>query len=106
MKSERSSFLAFFWTLFGPYARDRMGPLGNGPTWNINSLRRLGSLSPAGNLLEVLAGAISWGFKSPLRTTLAPVNLMSTLGAFGGEPIDVIRQAQAWSRGSSGPSTI
>jgi hypothetical protein len=31
---------------------------------------------------------------------------MSTLGAFGGEPIDVIRQAQAWSRGSSGPSTI
>jgi len=42
-----------------------MGPLGNGPTWKINDLGALGTLPNPGDLLEVLAGAISWGFKSP-----------------------------------------
>jgi hypothetical protein len=50
---------------FGPYAPVRLGPLGNGHQQGINVLHRLKRLPTAQNALEVLAGAISWGFKSP-----------------------------------------
>ena len=42
-----------------------MGPLGNGRRRKTNGLHRLEPLLTDQNELEVLAGAISWGFKSP-----------------------------------------
>jgi hypothetical protein len=53
-------------TLFGPYAAERCGPRGNGPQHEITNLARSGTPRDAQDQLEVLAGAISWGFKSPL----------------------------------------
>jgi hypothetical protein len=53
------------WTLFGPYAPDRQGPPRTGPSRQINNLGGAGPSRTASNQLEVLAGAISWGFKSP-----------------------------------------
>src|SRR4051794_36496732 len=53
------------WTLFGPYALGRPGPLWNGRSRRISNLGPSGPTQPARNQLEVLAGAISWGFKSP-----------------------------------------
>jgi len=43
----------------------RAGPRGAGPQWRINGLERPRPLQNARYPLEVLAGAISWGFKSP-----------------------------------------
>jgi len=67
-----------FFGSFGPYLDltqgERMRPPGNGPASKISSLRRPETLSSAGNLLEVLAGAISWGFKSP-----SPHHILSDL---------------------------
>jgi hypothetical protein len=60
------------WTLFGPYASSRWRPLGNGPTRNIINLGRSGTPRNARNQLEVLAGAISWGFKSPSPHQCSP----------------------------------
>jgi hypothetical protein len=62
---QASAFLERDWTLFGPYALDRWRPHGNGPKHKISDLARLGTRQDARNQLEVLAGAISWGFKSP-----------------------------------------
>jgi hypothetical protein len=53
------------WTLFGPYEPHRKGPRGNGPSRQINKLAHHGPLQKSPNPVEVLAGAISWGFKSP-----------------------------------------
>ena len=53
------------WTLSGPYASGRSRPLWNGRSRRIKHLARSGPLRNARNALEVLAGAISWGFKSP-----------------------------------------
>jgi hypothetical protein len=53
-----------FWTLFGPYAPGRTGPLGAGLERRINNLKRGRPLQTNQNQLEVLAGAIPWGFKS------------------------------------------
>ncbi len=39
--------LAIFWTLFGPYAPNRCGPRGNGPSRQINDLRRWKPLGTA-----------------------------------------------------------
>ena len=54
----------FFWTLFGPYPSARMGPRGTGRLRRINALHDGKPLATSANALEVLAGAISWGFKS------------------------------------------
>jgi hypothetical protein len=43
----------------------RAGPRGAGPQWRIKALERPRPLQNARFQLEVLAGAISWGFKSP-----------------------------------------
>ena len=53
------------WTLFGPYVPGRRGPQGNGLQRKISHLELSGARQHARNQLEVLAGAISWGFKSP-----------------------------------------
>jgi len=56
---------SLFWTLFGPYAGGRCGPRGNGAGREIRSLGRHATPADVENQLEVLAGAIPWGFKSP-----------------------------------------
>jgi hypothetical protein len=56
--------LPLFWTLFGPYAPDLSRPRGNGPRRQINDFGRWRALRTVSNPLEVLAGAISWRFKS------------------------------------------
>ena len=53
-----------FWTLFGPYAPDRVGPRGNGPFRPISGLGRCGPPRTARNPLQVLALAREWRFKS------------------------------------------
>ena len=52
-------------TLFGPYAAARPGPPDTGPSRKIKSLDALACLGRLIIQLEVLAGAIPWGFKSP-----------------------------------------
>jgi len=54
-----------YWTLFGPYARYRQGPRRTGLIRRINDLRINRLAGTREKPLEVLAGAISWGFKSP-----------------------------------------
>ena len=60
-----TEILKVFWTLFGPYASGPCAPQGTGPQRRINSLERCRPLQTTPNQLEVLAGAIPWGFKSP-----------------------------------------
>src|SRR5438552_7058155 len=50
------------------FAGDRWGPRWDGPTRRINNLEPSGPHQHTQNQLEVLAGASSWAFKSPLRT--------------------------------------
>src|SRR5260370_34069213 len=66
----------YSWTLFGPYAQDRQGPLRTGPPPTFNSL---GSCKPAEgpcNQLEGLAGAISWGFDVSFSAPFSPCSVI------------------------------
>jgi hypothetical protein len=65
------------WTLFGPYDGGQPGPRGNGPAREINDLWGCGTSQNAQNQLEVLAGATSWGFKSP-----SPHHILNDLSVF------------------------
>jgi hypothetical protein len=66
--------LDLIWTL----CAGRRGPLGNGLSYEINKLHRSGTLETAAVQLEVVAGAISWGFKSP-----SPHHILNGLTIFG-----------------------
>ena len=64
------------WTLFGPYTVVRWGPLENGLPREISNFGWHGTPENPPVQLEVLAGAISWGFKSP-----SPHHILNELAA-------------------------
>ena len=70
------------------------GPLGNGHHRRINGLRRVELLPTARNALEVLAGAISWGFKSPSPHHIKSrcIHLIQWLLSFWGKCLSVFIQ--------------